>query len=99
MVDQRNDGYKRVEEYVRPSDYLGDKFNRRFALYGEKGVMPSGIYQGALGNCYFLSAASALAEDPKRIQKLFQNKYYSKSGMFMVTFYMRGDQHRITIDD
>ena len=34
-------------------------------------IEPADIKQGALGNCYFLSALSALAEWPDRIRKLF----------------------------
>ena len=34
---------------------------------------PTDIKQGQLGDCYLLSALSALAEDPERIRKLFHD--------------------------
>ena len=42
-------------------------------LWGEKGINPAASVQGRLGTCWFLSAASSLAEYPERIVKLFQN--------------------------
>jgi calpain-15 len=32
---------------------------------------PSDIKQGALGDCYFLSSLSVIAENPERIKKMF----------------------------
>lgn len=34
-------------------------------------IDPNDILQGNLGDCYFLSSLSAMAEFPKRIEKLF----------------------------
>ena len=45
-------------------------------LWGEKGISPAASVQGMLGTCWFLSAASALAEYPERILKLFENRWY-----------------------
>jgi calpain-15 len=37
----------------------------------EQDVTPNDIIQGSLGNCYFLSALSAIAEFPQRIKNIF----------------------------
>ena len=34
------------------------------------GISPSDIYQGGIGDCYFLSSISAIAEKPMRVERL-----------------------------
>ena len=50
--------YEAVEKWVRPKDLLDGKTPN---LWGEKGVLPAGVKQGQLGDCWFLAAASAIA--------------------------------------
>jgi len=69
------------------------------SLWGEKGISPAGIEQGKLGTCWFLAAASALAEYPERVEKLFVNKEYSKEGVFQIKLFKEGVQDYVTIDD
>jgi calpain-15 len=45
-------------------------------------VDPSDIKQGDLGDCYFLSTLSVLAEKPKRITDLFLSKRENKYGIY-----------------
>lgn len=42
-------------------------FSGEYSLF-EKGIHPDDIKQGCLGNCYFLSALSAMAEFPDQIK-------------------------------
>jgi len=52
--------------WVRLSDQFKDN---RMEIFDD--IQPDDIMQGALGDCYFLSALSAIAEVPERIKRLF----------------------------
>ena len=52
---------------------IGDAFDSSYTLFGNKGVVPGDIVQGSLGDCWLLAGASAVAEKPGRIEKLFVN--------------------------
>jgi hypothetical protein len=51
--------WKRVTDIIKNPEFVGGK------------IEPSDIFQGSLGDCYFLSAISALAENDFRIKNLF----------------------------
>lgn len=54
--------WKRISEIVhQPQLFVGR-------------IEPQDVIQGSLGDCYFLSAVSALAESEGRIQKAFGNQ-------------------------
>ena len=57
-----NDGATYVT-WKRASDVYGDH-----TLFGSNGITPSDVRQGYIGNCWFLAAASALAEIPGRLE-------------------------------
>jgi len=50
-------------------------------LLFDKGIEPNDIKQGGLGDCYFLSSLSVIAEEGKRIELLFHNKVANKEGI------------------
>lgn len=58
----------KVKSWARPTDMYP---RRAPSLWGEKGVQPSGLRQGMLGDCWILGAAAALAEHPERLKKIF----------------------------
>lgn len=62
-------------------------------------MLPHGINQGGLGDCWFLAAAAAIAEYPERIQKIFWNDEYPASGFFQLTFYHIGQPVNVVVDD
>ena len=65
--------------WARPSEMQSTDPN----LWGMEGeTRPSAAQQGGLGDCWFLAAASALAEFPDRIKKIFTNTGYSNVGVF-----------------
>jgi len=62
-------------------------------------VLPDGVVQGRLGDCWFLASAAALAEHPERIEKIFTNKGYSEAGIYQVELYIKGSPVKIVVDD
>ena len=59
------------------------------------------IRQGAVGNCWFMAAASALAEKPHRLEKIFLNQdgVVNSKGMYAVNIYTLGVPHTVIVDD
>ena len=62
----------------------------------EGGVSPSDVKQGAIGDCYFLSAISVLGE--KRIKDIFVD-YTLQYGAFLLKFYKYSDPVYVIVDD
>ena len=71
------------------------------SLFGTTGIRPADIRQGSIGNCWFMSAASAIAEYPGRMEKVFLNNVdeVSSVGVYGVNFYTLGVPHTIIVDD
>ncbi|CAG9327882.1 unnamed protein product [Blepharisma stoltei] len=78
----------------------------------EGGVSPEDIKQGALGDCYFLSALCVLGVNPKeqpnnasgeslnRVENIFKGeKPDPKCGAYIMKFYRNGDEVYIIVDD
>lgn len=80
--------------WLRPKQIFG---NDNFKLYYTIDI--DDIHQGILGNCYFLSSVSALAEFPERFNKIFLKSDISLNGCYSVQFYINGKPKIVTIDD
>ena len=78
----------------------GDAF-RRHTLFGKNGITVKDIDQGKLGDCWFLAAATALAEVPERIERIFLNNKNeaSPNGIYGVNLYTLGVPHTVIVDD
>ena len=61
--------------------------------------MPDDIKQGNLGDCYFLSVLSILAERPHRIERLFINKEINDAGLFGLNIIKDGQSQDILLDN
>ena len=84
--------WKRLSEVYSSSDY---------SLFGEKGISPSDVLQGAIGNCWFMAAAAAVAEQPGRLEKVFVNPQgtLNSNGIYAVNLYTLGMPHTVIVDD
>jgi hypothetical protein len=52
-----------------------------------------------VGDCWFLSASGAMAEDPQRLMDMFVVKEYNEAGIFAVNFYQLGVPVTVIVDD
>ena len=84
--DSGDDTTSIVDEWGKIVWLRPDKINgmKEPILLFDKGIEPNDIKQGALGDCYFLSSLSVIAEEGDRIKKLFHNKeaIANKQGIF-----------------
>jgi len=62
-------------------------------------IGPNDIHQGRLGNCFFLSALSALAERKEYIQRLFHSKGISSTGSYSIWLNDSGEWRNMIVDD
>ena len=69
-------------------------------LFG-KGISPDDAIQGELGNCWFMAAASSVAEVPGRLEKIFLNtdNKLNSVGIYGVNLYTLGVPHTVIVDD
>ena len=69
-------------------------------MFGD-GISYDDINQGALGNCWALSAASAVAEKPERMMAQFINteNVQNKAGIYGMNMYALGVPTSVVIDD
>jgi len=65
---------------------LADEYTRSLCLYGDT-ISPNDLRQGGLGNCWLISAFSAVAEFPSRIRHLIEQTELSKSGRYVVKLF------------
>ena len=65
----------------------------------KKGIEPADVCQGRLGDCYFLSVISALAEEPGRIESLFNTQEVNAAGIYSLNFFLNGKRQEVFVDD
>lgn len=82
--------------WARPKEYLGD--DQQFQLYKGQ-IEPNDILQGQLGDCYFLSSLSVLAERPILIKRLFENQEANLHGFYCLWLCINGEWQYIYLDD
>lgn len=104
--------WKRPEQFLPASDPAApspeDQKIGLFHAQGDDAVEPTDILQGAIGDCYFLSSLSVLAEQDDRVKHLFfKNDPASdrnldaalSRGLFAVRFCVQGHWTELLLDD
>ena len=70
-----------------------------YSLFGSNGIGADDIFQGSIGDCWFMHGASAVAQKPGRLERIFLNDSLSSNGIYGFQFYVLGVPMTITIDD
>ncbi|MCQ2819830.1 MAG: calpain family cysteine protease [archaeon] len=70
---------------------------KNFTLYDT--IEMNDISQGLLGDCYFLSVISVLANRPELYDKIFISKKKEDSHCYKIRFYIRGIPKIVCVDD
>jgi len=83
-------------ELKRPNEFSGSAKPELFL----DGAQASDIEQGALGDCWFLSAVSVVATRPELIERLFvSDSHGEEHGIYTIAFFKNDYWHHIVIDD
>lgn len=81
--------------WLRPNDiFPGGKF----AVF-ENEICIDDIKQGNVGNCYFMAAISAMAENPQLISQIFKTQTVQENGCYEILFRLNGEWKIVLVDD
>jgi calpain-15 len=81
-------------KWARADDILG---SGQYEVFRD--IEPNDIHQGEIGDCYFLSALSSLAEHPDLIKRLFDTQEVNQSGVYAVWLNIDGMWREFILDD
>ena len=74
-------------------------YNEANEEIGTEGIEADDIRQGQLGDCYFLSSISAVAEYPSRIKKIFISQKINDYGIYCIKLCHFGEWQAVYVDD
>ena len=102
--DESEDIQEKVDEWneftwIRASEIEELNDDEGVLAVFQDDVTPDDIKQGLLGDCYFLSILSSLAEVPSRITKLFLTDRTNEYGLYAVVVKKNGEAKEVVVDD
>jgi hypothetical protein len=68
-------------------------------LFGGRDGAPGSVEQGAIADCWFLSALAVLAGSRERVEALFVSRRNAARGVYTLKFWKRGAWRYVHIDD
>jgi len=89
---------KDADELVwrKPTDFL---YNEGTLKVFEGDIEPNDIKQGGLGDCYYLSSLSVLAEHKNLVRRIFYTKEYQPDGLYGIWLCVNGVWKLISLDN
>ena len=83
-------------KWSRPHEFLKTDYSN-VKLFD--GINPNDVNQGNVGDCYFCSSVSTIAEYPSRLQKIFNSKESNPYGVYSINIYKAGVLQEVIVDD
>lgn len=84
--------------WLRPQDMF-TKDGQRYRWTVFRDPKPTDIEQGALGNCWFLSALAVIAERPDILEQIVLTKQYNPTGLYQIRLCVDGKWQVVVLDD
>lgn len=98
VVDSANSWGNIVWKRPEEIEELMDDHDGKVELFKDS-IEPNDIQQRGLGDCYFLSCLSMLAENPNRVRRLFASQTLNEQGIFGVNMTKNGEFVECIVDD
>ena len=95
--DDRN-GSQGAEYSTRFSLMAWEFFGSPHCCMMRKEISPNAIRQGAIGNCWFLSALAVVAEKPYLIQRVLPHKELNVKGCYQINLCLDGQWTPVIVD-
>ncbi|CAF4436613.1 unnamed protein product [Rotaria sp. Silwood2] len=88
-------------QWLRPDQIIpqewSDNVRTQWAVFRDP--KPNDVLQGALGDCWFITALSVLAEEPEYLMRVLISKQYNSEGIYCVRLCKDGEWTQVLVDD
>ncbi|CAF1038399.1 unnamed protein product [Adineta steineri] len=88
-------------QWLRPDQIIPEEWEEnvrtQWAVYRDP--KPNDVLQGTLGDCWFITALSVLAEEPEYLTRVLITKQYNYEGIYCVRLCKDGEWTQVLVDD
>ncbi|UJR07608.1 hypothetical protein I4U23_011897 [Adineta vaga] len=101
QYDLQSSSSKNQIQWLRPDQIYpqewSDNVRTQWAVFRDP--KPNDVLQGALGDCWFITALSVLAEEPEYLARVLITKQYNYEGIYCVRLCKDGEWTQVLVDD